>query len=86
MNMNTYINSDHIAFMVALITIVVVLLIVHLCTSYRKCKSCGTIFKKHNSFKASNKQATKVLIHNGTYYELCPKCGAKHFVCKLQKH
>ena len=83
--MNAYIDSDYIAFMAALSVIIATMLIVHLCTSYRKCKRCGTIFKKHNSFKAANKQATKVLIHKGTYYELCPKCGTKHFVCKLHK-
>lgn len=61
---------DVLAFMVALSMVIVLFLILHLITRYRRCANCGTIFKKLEHLTYSKH----------AMYETCPKCGHKHRV------
>lgn len=65
---------EALAFMIALTIVIILFLILHFVTRYRRCKRCGTIFKKLEHL-AYSKHAM---------YEICPKCGQKHPVLMIK--
>jgi len=66
---------EALSFVITLIIVIILFLILHFVTRYRKCKRCGTIFKKLENLTYSKH----------TMYETCPKCGQKHPVL-MTKH
>ena len=59
---------EALEFMIALTIVIILFLTLHFVTRYRRCKRCGTIFKKLEHLTYSKH----------TMYETCPKCGQKH--------